>query len=77
MNWHLKSLDPLQQPIEGSLVAGPSHLGHRSLFMDPTFMVYQSVKSPNERKPGMQMSTYGGEKRRKNIDRYSDGIAFG
>ena len=31
-----------------------------------------SVKSPYEKKPGMKMSTYGGDKRRPNFDRYFD-----
>lgn len=29
-----------------------------------------SVKSPNEQKPGMRMSTYGANKRRQPVDRY-------
>lgn len=77
-NWHMRSLDPLGPSGDvGSTIAGPSHLGHHSLFINPASMIYQSVKSPNERKPGMFMSTYTGEKRRKNLDRYSENFTLG
>jgi hypothetical protein len=75
----MRSVDPLQGPHDNSMIAGPSHLGHHnnSVFISPHTLVYQSVKSPHEKKPGMFMSSYTGEKRRKNMDRYSEIFTLG